>query len=72
MEFLLGLLTTAAFFLCLVLAYWLGTKQVKKQSKTKYTEDEERLHERVLQQRQNFVKLMNYDVNQALQRKKVT
>lgn len=69
MDFLLGVLTAVAFFLCLsgcfIIGYSLGKSKTKVQ-----TDDDSKREAKELQK--SFVKLMNYDVTTALQpRKKV-
>ncbi|GIN88700.1 hypothetical protein J6TS2_50860 [Heyndrickxia sporothermodurans] len=70
MEYLLGALVAVVFFILLLstlyIGYQLGTK--KQKHKVKHDEEEARKAE---MHRSNFIKLMNYDVSTALQRKKV-
>jgi hypothetical protein len=73
MDFILGVLSAVLFFCCLFLAYWMGTRQTNKPSKTNTpTEDEQRQKEQIKQYNEHFKKLFSYDVDTAIQRKKVT
>jgi hypothetical protein len=50
----------------------MGTKQTKKPSKVETpTEDEQRQKEQIKQYNEHFKQLFNYDVQTALQKKKV-
>jgi Mg2+/citrate symporter len=72
MEFILGVFVAALFFCFLFLAYWMGTRQTKKLSEVNIsTEDEQRQKEQIKQYNEHFKKLFKYDVDTALQRKKV-
>jgi lysylphosphatidylglycerol synthetase-like protein (DUF2156 family) len=72
MEFILGAFTAVLFFCCLFVAYWIGTKQTKKPSKTNtLTEDEQRQREQIKRYNDHFKALFAYDTDKALQRKKV-
>jgi hypothetical protein len=72
MEFILGVFVSALFFCCLFLAYWMGTKQTKVPSNVNtLTEEEQRQKEQIKQYNEHFKKLFQYDVDKALQRKKV-
>jgi hypothetical protein len=65
MEFILGLLTAVVFFI----AFYLGTRYgSKKPTITANEEDAQRAREH----RKGFMNMMNYDVDTALQKKKVT
>lgn len=69
MQFLFGLLTAVVFFILLGTAYWLGTKQNKRSITQSVDEETQR---KAKKHREDFMKLMNYDVDKATQRKKVT
>jgi hypothetical protein len=69
MEFLLGLLVGVVFFLCVILAYWLGTKQSKH---TAPKEMDKQQRDELKRYNDHFKKLFTYDVEKAIQRKKVT
>jgi Mg2+/citrate symporter len=72
MEFILGAFTAMLFFCCLFLAYWMGQKQTKKPSKVNtLTEEETKQREQIKQHNEHFKKLFSYDVDTALQKKKV-
>jgi hypothetical protein len=72
MEFILGVFCAALFFCCLFIAYWMGTKQTKKPIKVNTpTEEEQKQKEQIKQYNEHFKKLFQYDVDTALQRKKV-
>jgi Mg2+/citrate symporter len=72
MEFILGAFTAMLFFCCLFLAYWIGTRQTKKTIKVNVsTEEEQKQKEQIKQYNEHFKKLFQYDVDTALQRKKV-
>lgn len=71
MQFFLGLLTAVVFFVLLSGAVYIGYRVGKKKPKPKpqpIDEDEQR---KAKQLQQDFVKLMNYNEEIALQRKKV-
>lgn len=73
MEFLLGLLTAVVFFICLFIAFKIGQKQTKTIKKDNpLTEEDQRQREKIKQFDQHFKSLFAYDVEKALQRKKVT
>jgi hypothetical protein len=65
MEFILGLLTAAAFFI----AFYLGTRYSSKKPIITADEEEQR---KARENRKAFMNMMNYDVDTALQKKKVT
>lgn len=70
MEFLYGLLTAVVFFIALITFYYIGYKQGKKVS-APLPLDEEKQRE-IDRFNKGFKELFNYDVEKALQRKKVT
>lgn len=67
MQFLLGLLTGAGFFVALMYVYRLG--QQSKKPVVKVDEEDQRKANKM---RQEFEQLMSYDVTTALKGKKVT
>jgi hypothetical protein len=69
MEFLYGLLTAVVFFIALLSFYYIGYKQGNKRT-TKPPDDEEVRKAKEI--RRGFMNMMTYDVNKALQKKKVT
>jgi hypothetical protein len=70
MQFLYGLLTAVVFFIALLSFYYIGLKQGKQQKEQPIADEEEvRKAQKI---RSDFQKLMNYDVDQATARKKVT
>jgi hypothetical protein len=69
MEFLYGLLTAVVFFIALLSFYYIGYKQGNKQT-SKPPDDEDVRKAKNL--RKGFMNMMEYDVDKALQRKKVT
>lgn len=71
MEFIIGLLTAVVFFICLFVAFHLGKKQTKKSDKPQLTEDEQRQKDLTKQYNEHFKKLFRYDIDTAIQRKKV-
>jgi Mg2+/citrate symporter len=72
MEFILGVFIATLFFCCLFLAYWMGTRQTKKPSKVETpSEDEIKQREQIKRYNDDFKKLFNYDLEKALERKKV-
>jgi cbb3-type cytochrome oxidase subunit 3 len=74
MEFILGLLVGVVFFIALIGIYYLGFKHGKKgkvQREPELTADEED-QRRAKEHRKAFMSMMNYDVDVALQKKKVT
>ena len=72
MEFILGLLSSAVLFICLYTAFKMGQKQMKKPSKVNtLTEEETKQREQIKQYNEHFKKLFSYDVDTALQKKKV-
>lgn len=65
MQYILGLLTPVVFFV----VFYMGMKYGKKQGKpVEIDEEQARKAQRI---KEDFQKLMNYDVSTALQRKKV-
>lgn len=72
MEFILGVFSAALFFCCLFLAYWMGQKRTKQPSKVNTpTEEEQRQKDQIKRYNEHFKKLFAYDVDTALQPKKV-
>jgi hypothetical protein len=69
MDFLYGLLTAVVFFIALLSFYYIGYKQGTKRT-AKPPDDEEVRKAKNL--RKGFMNMMEYDVDKALQRKKVT
>jgi hypothetical protein len=69
MEFIYGLLTAVVFFIALLSFYYIGYKQGNKQT-SKPPDDEDVRKAKNL--RKGFMNMMEYDVDKALQRKKVT
>jgi uncharacterized membrane protein len=70
MEYLLGILTGVGLFAFIILSIYIGYRMGNKRSHTNAepSEDEQRQQKELKEQ---FTKLMNYDLNTALQRKKV-
>lgn len=69
MDYLLGVLTAVAFFLCVGGCLFIGYKFGQRKTKVAPDDDSKREAQEL---QKAFVKLMNYDVNTALQpRKKV-
>jgi hypothetical protein len=64
MEFLLGLLTAAVFFI----AFYLGTRYGSKKPIITADAEEQR---KAKEHRKAFMSMMNYDVDIAIQKKKV-
>lgn len=72
MAFFLGALSAVLFFCCLFLAYWIGTRQTKKPSKVNtLSEEEQRQKEQIKRYNDHFKSLFTYDVEKALQPKRV-
>jgi hypothetical protein len=69
MEFIYGLLTAAVFFLCLLFFFYLGTRYAKKPPDKELDEEKKR---EIEQFNKGFKAVFKYDVETALQRKKVT
>jgi hypothetical protein len=70
MEFFFGLLTAVVFFIALIAVYYVGYKQGKKTSAPiPLTDDKQRQME---QFDKGFKAIFSYDVEKALQPKKVT
>jgi len=69
MEFVYGLLTAVVFFIALLFSFYLGTRYGSK--KTTVTADEEE-QRKARKHREELKALFTYDVNKALERKKVT
>lgn len=72
MEFLLGALMTAAFFVCLYGAYRVGYKAGKEAYKPVHKEVDEHTADKAKQIQKGFQDLMSYDVTKAVSGKKVT
>jgi hypothetical protein len=69
MEYILGALMMAVFFLLLLSAYWLGTKRsIKAQPPPQMDDEQKRESEKI---HKHFKELLSYDVEKARQRKKV-
>jgi hypothetical protein len=68
MEFIYGLLTAVVFFIALISFYFIGYKQGNKQTSKPPDNEEVR---KAKEMRVGFMNMMNYDVDTALQRKKV-
>jgi hypothetical protein len=69
MDYILGLLTAVVFFIALIGFYTIGYKQGSKKPAVIADKEEVR---KAKEHQENFLKLMNYDVHQATQKKKVT
>lgn len=70
MNFFYGLLTAVVFFILFGSCFYVGYKIGRRKKPLEPTEDEyERM--RMEQLRKDFVEVMNYDLETALQRKKV-
>jgi hypothetical protein len=69
MDFIYGLLTAVVFFIALLSFYYIGYRQGTKRT-AKPPDDEEVRKAKNL--RKGFMNMMEYDVDKALQRKKVT
>jgi hypothetical protein len=69
MEFFLGALTAVVFFLLLLIVYWLGTKRTIKAQPPPMDHQQK---EELKRYNDHFKKLFTYDVEKAIQRKKVT
>jgi hypothetical protein len=70
MEFFLGLLTAVVFFIALIAIYYVGYKQGKKVSAPTPLNDEKK--RQLEQYDKGFKEIFSYDVEKALQPKKVT
>jgi hypothetical protein len=71
MDYLILLLIQAAFLIAVATAFYLGRKTApSKQTKPPDPDNEE--HRRAKEMRTGFMNMMEYDVDKALQRKKVT
>jgi cbb3-type cytochrome oxidase subunit 3 len=71
MDFLLGLLTAVVFFIAVIAVYFVGYKQGKRhQPANKPLPDEEK--QKMERFNKHFKELFAYDVDTAIQRKKVT
>jgi hypothetical protein len=68
MEYIVGALLMAVFFLLLLSAYWLGTKRTMKVQPPPIDKEHKQELERY---NKHFKALFNYDVEKALQRKLV-
>lgn len=74
MEFLLGLLAAVVFFVVVLVSFYIGFKFGKKQSPVQQetiTESDKEEQRKAEELQKSFVKLMNYDLATALNRKKV-
>jgi hypothetical protein len=72
MEFMIGALTGVLFFICVATAYAIGTRKAKTPSKVAaFTEEEQRKRDEIKRYNEHFKKLFSYDVDTALQKKKV-
>jgi hypothetical protein len=69
MDFLYGLLTAVVFFISLLSFYYIGYKQGGKRTANPPDDEEVRKAKNL---RKGFMNMMEYDVDKALQRKKVT
>lgn len=69
MLFFYGLLTAVVFFLCVLTAFYMGYKQGKKVIKPKPLDEVKQ--RRMDQINKEFQAVFSYDLNTALQRKKV-
>jgi cbb3-type cytochrome oxidase subunit 3 len=69
MEFFLGLFTAIVFFCCILFAFWMGLRTSKKTAGAKPIDEEEQRKAKELHK--DFMNVMNYNENVALQRKKV-
>lgn len=74
MQLLFGALIAAVFLILIFLGGFLGYKLGKKNNLPPPNEDEKNEDEALRQKKlyEDFTKLMNYDVEMALQSKKVT
>lgn len=70
MEFLIGLLSGVVLFILLLTAVYIGYRLGRKNGSVVSEPDEEQAR-KAKKLHEDFVKLMNYDVSTALQRKKV-
>lgn len=71
MQYIIGALSSAAFFACVALAYIAGSRSKRPQAQKSIEVPEEELR-RSDSMRRGFVNMMNYDMDTALGRKKVT
>lgn len=69
MEYLLGLLTGLVLFLCVLIGFYFGQKQPKRKVEHKPISDTEK--QQIERFNKHFKELFSYDVDKALQRKKV-
>lgn len=70
MQFLLGLLTAIVFFILLSISFYLGYRfNHKREKQPNIDEEEQRLNKQL---HKDFLKMMNYSTEVALERKKVT
>ena len=73
MEFLYGLLTAVAFFIALLGFYFIGYKAGKRTHTPKPLSEADESEKYKLEQfNKGFKEMFAYDVDKALQRKKVT
>jgi hypothetical protein len=70
MEFLYGALTMVLFLCALLAFFYAGYKHGSKRTANTKPPDNDELR-KAREHRQNFMDMMNYDVETALQRKKV-
>jgi uncharacterized protein YpmS len=73
MDYFLGLLTAVVFFIAFLFFFYLGTRYGSK--KTTVTADDEvqrKAKSQAEKHREDLMNLINYDVEKAMQRKKVT
>jgi hypothetical protein len=69
MEYIVGALLMAVFFLLLFTAYWLGTKRsIKAQPPPQMGEEQKRESDKI---HKHFKELLSYSEEKARQRKKV-
>jgi len=70
MDFIYGLLTAVVFFIALLSFYYIGYKQGSRRTTKPPDTDLEEIR-KAREMRKEFMNMMNYDVDKALQRKKV-
>ncbi|MFE8704129.1 hypothetical protein ACFYKX_26535 [Cytobacillus sp. FJAT-54145] len=70
MQFFLGLLTAVVFFVLLLGAVYIGYRLGQRKKKPPNIDDEDKRRAKELHS--DFMKLMNYSEDIALQRKRVT
>jgi hypothetical protein len=74
MEFLMGLLVAVVFFVVVSVSFLTGYKFANKQrpvQKETLTDEDKEEQRKAEELQKSFVKLMNYDLTTALNRKKV-